>query len=44
MFTAFDWFCLVMGIVGNLMIVYLFYLNDFDVEKTMFGDDNDSAI
>ena len=36
-----DWFCLVLGIVGTLLCVCLFALNDFDFDKVMFVDEED---
>ena len=41
-FTWYDWFTLVLGVVGSLLCVYLFAINDFDIEKTLFkGEEND---
>lgn len=37
----YDLICLVLVIVGSLMCVYQFALNDFDFDKTMFEEDND---
>ena len=37
--TTFDWFALGIGIGGIALIIYLFYLNDWDVEKTLFREE-----
>ena len=34
--TTFDWISLGLGAIGTVLCVYLFYLNDWDIEKTMF--------
>lgn len=35
--TTFDWFSLGIGVIGTFGCVYLFYLNDWDIEETLFG-------
>ena len=33
---GYDLICLITGVVGTLMCVYLLYLNDWDIEKLLF--------
>ena len=37
----YDWFTLAMGVIGTLLCVYVFYLNDWDVEGVMFVHTNE---
>lgn len=37
-FTAYDWFSLGLGIVGSALCVYLFALNGWNIEETLFEE------
>jgi len=36
---VYDLICIVIGIAGTGLCVYQFYLNDWDVEKTLFKEE-----
>ena len=39
--TTFDWISLGLGLMGTLLCVYLFSLNDWNIEETLFGHTSD---
>lgn len=39
-----DFYLLGIAIMGSILVLVLFYLNDFDVEKTMFEVENDTSL
>lgn len=41
---TYDLICLILGIIGTFMCVYLLYLSDWKLESLLFVDDVDTQL